>query len=49
MHKQEKIEFRVTASEKEQIRHAAEERGLSMSALVRIAAMQLAANRVVLH
>jgi Mobilization protein NikA len=37
--KQSKIEVRVSPDEKAQIRQAAEERGLSMSALVRIAAI----------
>jgi uncharacterized protein (DUF1778 family) len=49
MLKETKIEVRVTPDEKEQIRQAAEERGLTMSALVRIAAMQLAGGRVVLR
>jgi uncharacterized protein (DUF1778 family) len=49
MTKQEKIEVRLTPDEKARIRQAASERGLSMSALLRIAAMQLVGGRVVLH
>jgi Mobilization protein NikA len=50
MIKKEKVEVRLTIDEKAQIRQAAEERGLSMSALLRVAAMQLVGGgRVVLH
>jgi uncharacterized protein (DUF1778 family) len=49
MLKETKIEVRVTPDEKAQIRQAAEERGLTMSALVRIASMQLVGGRVVLR
>jgi uncharacterized protein (DUF1778 family) len=44
-----KIEVLLTPEEKAAIRQAAEDRRLSMSALLRISALQLATNQVVLR